>query len=128
MIDKAFININRLLALSFKNDDDDPKRNSFGKYYMPLFKITDLNALIDNKPFLIDSQKINKKHMKSLLKYQEIMFIQLETYQIIRVIKIIINSLQANMAISQQINLKGKLEDENGGTMFLLLKPSKTLF
>ena len=80
MIDKAFININRLLALSFKSDDDNPKRNSFGKYYMPLFKITDLNALIDNKPFLIDSQKINKKHMKSLLKYQEIMFIQLETY------------------------------------------------
>ena len=128
MTDKAFININRLLALSFKNDDDDPKRNSFGKYYMPLFKITDLNALIDNKPFLINSQKINKKHMKSLLKYQEVMFIQLETYQIIRVIKIIINSLQANTAISQQINLKGKLEDENGGTMFLLLKPSKTLF
>ena len=128
MIDKAFINTNRLLALSFKSDDDDPKRNSFGKYYMPLFKITDLNALIDNKPFLIGSQKINKKHIKSLLKYQEIMFIQLETYQIIRVIKIIINSLQANTAISQQINLKGKLEDENGGTMFLLLKPCKTLF
>ena len=32
MIDPAFKNINRLFVLLFKNDDNDPKRNSFIKY------------------------------------------------------------------------------------------------
>ena len=40
-----------MLVLSFKNGNDDPTRNSFDKYYMPLVEIKDFNALIDNKPF-----------------------------------------------------------------------------
>ena len=36
LIDPAFRNINRLFVLSFKNGDDDPTRNSFDEYYMPL--------------------------------------------------------------------------------------------
>ena len=39
MIDPAFRHINRLFALSFKNGDDDPTRNSFDVYYMPLVEI-----------------------------------------------------------------------------------------
>ena len=50
LIDLAFRNINRLFVLSFKNDYDDPTRNSFDEYYMPLVEIKDFNALIDNKP------------------------------------------------------------------------------
>ena len=50
LIDLAFRNINRLFVLSFKNDYDDPTRNSFDEYYMPLEEIKDFNALIDNKP------------------------------------------------------------------------------
>ena len=53
MIDQTFRNINRLFVLSFKNGDDDPTRNSYDKYYMPLVENKDFNALIDNKPFLI---------------------------------------------------------------------------
>ena len=49
MVDPAFKNINRLLVISFKNGDNDPVRNSFGKYYMRLGEIKDFNALIDNK-------------------------------------------------------------------------------
>ena len=48
MIDPVFRNINRLFILSFKNGDDGPTRN---ECYMPLVKIKDFNALIDNKPF-----------------------------------------------------------------------------
>ena len=33
MIDSKFRNINRLLVLPFKNDEDDPTRNSLDKYY-----------------------------------------------------------------------------------------------
>ena len=50
LIDLAFRNINRLFVLSFENDYDDPTRNSFDEYYMPLVEIKDFNALIDNKP------------------------------------------------------------------------------
>ena len=55
MIDPTFRNINRLFVLSFKKDDDDPKRFCFDQNYMPLVKINNFNALIDNKPFLDQS-------------------------------------------------------------------------
>ena len=49
LIDWTFTNINRLFFLSFENDNDDPKRYSFDKYYMSFVEIKDFNALIDNK-------------------------------------------------------------------------------
>ena len=51
MIDPTFTKINRLFVLSFRNGDDYSIRNYFDEYYMPLVKIKDFNALIDNKPF-----------------------------------------------------------------------------
>ena len=57
LIDPTFQNMNRLLALSFKNNNNDPRRDSFGKYYMPLVEIKDFNALIDSKPFFDQSVK-----------------------------------------------------------------------
>ena len=51
LIDPTLRNINRLLALSFKNGNDDPTRDSFDKYYMPLKEIKNFNTLINNKPF-----------------------------------------------------------------------------
>ena len=53
LIDPTFRNINRLFVLSFKNGNDDPPRDPFDKYYMPLVEIKDFNTLIDNK-FLYD--------------------------------------------------------------------------
>ena len=53
MIDPTFRNIDRLLAFSFKNSDDDPTRNSSDEYYMPLVEIKNFNTFIDNKlPFV----------------------------------------------------------------------------
>ena len=82
IIDPSFRNINTLFVLSFKNGDIDPKRDSFDMYYMPLFKIKDFNALIENKTFF--GQPVRKqtrsKPMKNLLKFQEMMTIQQETY------------------------------------------------
>ena len=45
MIDPTFRNINRLFVSSFKNDDNDPARNPFGEYYMPLVAVKDFNTL-----------------------------------------------------------------------------------
>ena len=36
----------------------------FNKSYMPLVEIKDFNALIDNKPFLVNKSKTNKKRIE----------------------------------------------------------------
>ena len=59
MIDPTFTNIKRLFVLSFKNSNDNPTRDSFDKYYMPLVEIKNFNAIIDNKPFF--NQPIKKQ-------------------------------------------------------------------
>ena len=51
LIDLTSRNINRLFVLSFKNGNNDPTRNYFHKYYIPLVEIKDFNALIEIKPF-----------------------------------------------------------------------------
>ena len=61
MTDSKFRNINRLFVPSFKNGDNDPARNFFDAYYMSLVQMKDFNALIDNKPFLINRKKANVK-------------------------------------------------------------------
>ena len=52
LIDLTFRSSNRLFVLSFKNGSNDPMRDSFDKYYMPLVEIKDFIALIDNKTVL----------------------------------------------------------------------------
>ena len=51
MIDPTFRNINWVFVLSFNSADNDPTRDSFDEYDMPLVEIKDFNALIDKKPF-----------------------------------------------------------------------------
>ena len=63
-----FININSLLVLSFKNDDDDPTRNSFDEYYMPLVEIKDFNAVTDIKPSFIKPVKNKQEVYEELVK------------------------------------------------------------
>ena len=48
MIDPIFTHVNRLLVLTFENEDD---RTSFSKYYLPKVEIKDFNVLIDGKRF-----------------------------------------------------------------------------
>ena len=50
MINPTSGNINRLFILSIKNGDNNPTRDTFDKYYMPLVNTKDFNALINNKP------------------------------------------------------------------------------
>ena len=39
IIDSTFTNIIRLFILPFKNGDNDPTKNPFDKYYIPIFEI-----------------------------------------------------------------------------------------
>ena len=50
-----------LFVLSFIDGNNDPTRDSFDKYYMPLVQIKDFNALIDNKPFFDHPVKKKKQ-------------------------------------------------------------------
>ena len=47
LIEPKVTNINRLIVPLFKNDNNDPTRNFFYKYYMSLVEIKDFNELID---------------------------------------------------------------------------------
>ena len=74
MIDPTFNNN------SFENGDNDPTRNSFFDYYVPLVEIKDFNVLIEKKTFFINPQKANNKRTKNVSNCQEMMTIQQETY------------------------------------------------
>lgn len=51
LIEQAIRNINRLFLLSIKNGADDPTKNVFDNYYIPLVQIKDFNTFVDNRPF-----------------------------------------------------------------------------
>ena len=121
LIYPAFRNVNKLFVLSLKNGKDGPTKNSFDKYYMLLVEIKDFDALIDNKPFFDQSVKTNKRHMKNVLKCQEIMnsldYLYHQKYYILIGKDL---SRQKNTCISKQISFVGKLEEDDGATMFFI--------
>ena len=76
LIDPTFNEVNRLVVLSFENEED---RTSFSKYYTPKVEIKDFNVLIDGKSFFAVPVK-KKKHTKKLLRLEKIMITQLVIY------------------------------------------------
>ena len=93
LVDPTFRYINRLFVLLFQNGDNDPKRDSFEKYYILLVEVKDFNALINNKPFFDQPGKNKQEAYENPIEMSRMMTIQQEIYQIICIIKIIINSL-----------------------------------
>ena len=120
LFDQKFRNINRLFVFSFKNDNDNPTRDSTKKYYMPLVEIKDFNALMDNKPFFEQLVKSIEKLIKmsrnddyttgNLLDY----LYHQSYYKLIGIDL----SRQTNTNIPEQINFTEKLEEDDGATMF----------
>ena len=56
-----------MFALSFKYGKNDPRRDSFNKYYMQLVEIKDFSALIDHKPFFDQPVKNNQEAYEKLI-------------------------------------------------------------
>ena len=54
-------------VLSFKNDSNDPTRDSFDKYYLSLVEIKEFNALIDKKPFFDHAVKNKQEAYEKLI-------------------------------------------------------------
>ena len=80
--------VNRLFVFSFAGTDTGDHRDSFLCYYVPNATIKNFNVLIDGeKNFLTCQEKITK----ILLRWVEIMTIQLVIYLILLISKKIIN-------------------------------------
>ena len=78
MIDPAYRNINSLFVLLFKLGINMAARHTFNRHYLPLIKIKDFNALIDNIPFF--NQSINNKEAyEKLVEMSRTIIIQQET-------------------------------------------------
>ena len=109
-------------------------RHSFDEQYTSLVEIKDFNALINNKPFfdqsVKDKQKVYEKRVEMLrnddyttgnllgyLYHQK--YYKLIGIDLLR---------QTNTCIPQQINFAGKLEEDDGATMFFAAEKQQKLF
>ena len=133
LIDPTFNEVNRLVALSFENEED---RTSFSKYYTPKVEIKDFNVLIDGKSFfavpvkkkeayekIIEIRKNNDYTTGNLLDYEHFS----KHYKPIAIDLSKQIELE-NPDLKQQINFIGKLEDDRGTMFFIIEKPEETTF
>ena len=115
-----------MFVLSFKNGNNDPTINYFDKYYMRLVEIKDFNALIDNKPFFDRPVKNKQEAYEKLIEISKnddyaignlLDFSYHQNYY-----KLISIDLwrQTNTNIPQQTNFIGKLEKDDGATIFFI--------
>ena len=56
-----------MFVISFKNGDNDPTKNSFQKYYIPLVEIKAFDALIDYKQFFDQLAKDRQEAYEKLI-------------------------------------------------------------
>ena len=134
LIDPTFTNVNRLLVLTFENEDD---RTSFSKYYLPKVEIKDFNVLIDGKPFfeipiknkeeayeaIIEMSKNNDYTTVNLLDYEYFK----DHYKLIAIDLSKQIELE-NSDLKQQIHFIGRFEENNATMFFIVEKKEETTF
>ena len=128
LIDPTFTKVNRLFVLSFENEND---RTSFSKYYVPNVQIKDFNVLIDGKRFfdmpikndketyeqIIELGKNNDHTTGNLLDYENFS----KHYKLIAIDLDKQIELE-NPDLQQQINFIGRLERNEGATIFFIFE------
>ena len=129
LIDTTFSNVNRLLVLSFENEDD---RTSYYKFYVPSVEIKDYNVLIDGNAFFeLPVKNIEETYeiitqitdhsgyytRGNLLDYEYFK----EHYKLIAIDLSKQIELE-NKDIKQQISFIGNLERDNGAFMFFIVE------
>ena len=131
LIDPTFTKVNRLFVLSFENEND---RTSFSKYYVPNVQIKDFNVLIDGKSFfdmpikneeetyeqIIEMGRNNDYTTGNLLDYEYFS----KHYKLIAIDLSKQIELE-NPDLKQQINFIGRLERNEGATMFFIIEKSE---
>ena len=123
LIDPTFTNVNRLVVLTFENEDD---RTSFSKNYVLKVEIKDFNVLTEGKPFfeipaknkeeIIERSKNNDYTTSNLLGYEYFK----DHYKLIAIDLSIQTELE-NPDLKQQSYFIGRVE-ENNATMFFIIR------
>ena len=122
LIEPTFTNVNRLFVLS---------RYFYSNYYVPKVKIDDFNVLIDGKRFLdlpvknkgeayekiIEMSNNNDYTTGNLIDFAYFK----KNYKLIAIDL----SKQTKLKDPQQINFIGKLDKDNGATMFFIIEKSE---
>ena len=130
LIDPTFTNINRLFVLYFPRNNNTDSRYSYSNYYVPKAKISDFNILIDGKRCfdlpvkskeeayekIIDMSINNDYTTGNLLGFAYF----IKKYKLIA----IDFTKQTKLKDPQQINFIGKLDKDNGTTMFFIIEKS----
>ena len=131
LIDSTFAKINRLFVLSFENKND---RASFSKYYVPNVKIKDLNVFIEGKSFFDMPIKSDKETYEQIIEmepdndYTTGNLLDYESFSKHYKLMAIDLSKQTeleNPDLKQKINFTGRLERNEGATMFFIVKKSE---
>ena len=134
LIDPTFNEVNRLVVLSFENEED---RTSFSKYYTPKVEIKDFNVLVDGKHFfdvpvknkeeacekIIEISKNNDYTTGNLLDYEYFS----KHYELIA-IDLSKQIELGNPNLKQQVNSIGKLGDDKATMFFIIEKSEETTF
>ena len=133
LIDPTFTKVNRLFVLSLENEND---RTSFSKYYVPKVEIKDFNVLINRKIFfdipiknneetyeqIIEMGRNNDYTTDNLLDYEHFSkhykFIAIDLSKQIEL---------ENPDLNQQVNFVGRLERNQGATMFFIIEKSEKM-
>ena len=131
MIDPRLNKVNRLFFLSFESEED---RTSFSNYYTPKVDIIDFNVLIDGKRFfdlpiknkeesyeeIIEMSKNNVYITGNLLDYEYFSnHNKLITIDLSKQVEL------ENPDLKQKIDFTGKLEENNGATMYFIIEKSE---
>ena len=132
LIDPTFTNVNRLLVLTFENEDD---RTSFSKYYLPKVEVKYFNALTDGKPFFEIPVKNKEEAYEAIIEMSKNTDYTTGNLLDYEYFKDHYNSIAIdlskqieleNLDLKQQINFIGRLE-ENNATMFFIMRKKKKL-
>ena len=126
-----FTKVNRLFALSLENEDD---RTSFSEYYLPNIQINDFNLLMDGKSFFDIPTKNDEETYEQIIEmgrnsdYTTGNLLDYEYFS--KHYKLIAIDLSKqieleNPDLKQQINFIGRLERNEGATMFFIIEKSE---
>ena len=134
LVDPTFTNVNRLFVISFEYKTD---RTSFSKYYVPKVEIKDLNVLIvliDGKQFFeipIKNKEESYEAIIEMSKNSDYTTGNLLDYEYFsKHYKLIATDLSKqteleNLDLKQQSNFIGRLERNEGPTMFFIIEKKR---
>ena len=126
LVDPTFTDVNRLFVLSFQD-----YRDSFSHYYEPNARIKDFNVLIDGKSFFDLPVKNEEEAYEKIIEMSNnndyttgnlLDFAYFKKHYKLIAIDL---SKQTKLKDPQQINFIGKLDKDNGATMFFIIEKSE---